>query len=129
MNFFLLQIKNLSNENPQIVQNSLEKLEIDLKNAYKAHQAIKLGIFEKLFLKIQENSSAESSEILSIALKILNHIARDYKFSSCIAENAELIKLILTIMKPENPQLLDTCAEIFQTLSDNPEGKNTNKPF
>jgi len=101
------------------VEFSLEKLENELKNKLAAYRGMEAGILRKLYRIIHKASS--NSKTFSLALKILNLIAKNFFGSQLIAKNDELMKKVLDIIN-SRAGLEDTCLEILQALSENPSG-------
>jgi hypothetical protein len=99
----------------------LEKLENEMKNKVCAYRGMEAEILGKLCRIILKSSS--NSKTFSLALNILNLVAKNFFGSQLIAANDELMRKVLEVMNTR-VDLVDTCLESLQILSENPSGIN-----
>ena len=92
-----------------------------MKNKLFAYRGMEAGILRKLCQLIHKSSP--NSKTFSLALNILNLIAKNFFGSQLIAANDEIMGKVLEIVNSQVDSE-DTCLEILQTLSENPSGIN-----
>lgn len=124
LDFFLLQIRNLSCDDFNVVEISLEHLESELKKFMNISHVLKNDIVEKVSIIIDQNASTRP-KIVQNSLKILKLLANDFKVSLNIVKKSMLMGHIFELMKTQK-DLEEKCAEVLFSLSEFPIGNDIN---